>query len=138
MSTAHPRERYTNVVHEAEIDGGWSGHLRIVRGRGNNDQELVFVDSDLLGPMRLVLTREQAADFAEAVHNASGLQTSTYGAQFLAETVRQSLTRKGISPTRAAAATGIPRRRLSKLMAGEIPMTTDELKALSAVESTLK
>jgi hypothetical protein len=138
MSTTHPPENYTNVVHESEVDGGWSGQLRIVRGRGINDQELVFVDSDLLGSMRLVLTREQAVDFAEAVHNASGMASSSYTAQFMAETVRTSLTRKGISPSRAAASTGIPRRRLGKLLAGEIPMTTDELKALSAVESTLK
>jgi hypothetical protein len=135
MSATHPPEHYTNVVHEAEVDGGWSGQLRIVRGRGINDQELVFVDSDLLGSMRLVLTPQQAADFAEAVHNASNLETSTRSAKFLAQVHREGLVRKGVSPTRAAAASGISRHRLRKLLAGETPMTTDEHKALSEVGS---
>src|SRR5689334_15049705 len=98
MSTSSQRDDgYTNVVHEVEVDGGWSGKLRIVRGRNYNGQDLVFVDSDLLGPRRLILTPQEAADFAEAVHNASGLQTSTYGAQFLAEVHRVNLVRRGIS-----------------------------------------
>lgn len=48
------REAYTNIVHEAEVDGGWSGQLRIVVGNnGRGAQDLVFIDSDLLGPRRL-------------------------------------------------------------------------------------
>ncbi len=58
------RETYTNIVHQAEVDGGWSGQLRIVVGKGLNDQELVFVDSDLLGPRRLVLTPQQTIEVA--------------------------------------------------------------------------
>jgi hypothetical protein len=135
MNTTKTHETNTNIVHETEVDGGWSGQLRIVRGRGNSDQELVFVDSDLLGPMRLVLTPQQAVDFAEAVHSASNLQTSTRSAKFLARVHRESLTRRGISPTRAAAASGISRHRLRKLLAGETPMTTDEHEALSEVGS---
>lgn len=130
----HTRESYTNVVHEADVDGGWSGQLRVVRATGINGIEMVFVDSNLLGPRRLVLTPQEAADFAEAVHNASNLVTSTHGAQFLAQVHRESLARRGVSPTRAATVTGIARHRLRKLLAGEVPMTNDEHKALSEVD----
>lgn len=138
MSTTHPAETYTNIVHEAAVDGGWSGQLRIVRATGVNGQELVFVDSELLGSMRLALTREQAADVAEAIQNASGMAASPRSARFLAEVVRERMASEGISPTRAAAVSGIPRRRLRKLLAAETPMSNDELEARSAVESTLK
>jgi plasmid maintenance system antidote protein VapI len=53
----------------------------------------------------------------------------------LAQVHREGLVRKGVSPTRAAAASGISRHRLRKLLAGETPMTTDEHKALSEVGS---
>lgn len=71
MSTTHPVETYTNIVHEAEVDGGWSGQLRIVVGTGTSDQELVFVDSDLLGPRRLVLTAPETLAFSEALQAAA-------------------------------------------------------------------
>jgi hypothetical protein len=60
MTAAH--DRYTNVIHETEADGGWSGQVRIVAGTNRVDSDaLVLVDSDLLGARRLVLTPEQAA-----------------------------------------------------------------------------
>lgn len=71
MSTPSPRETYTNIVHEAEVDGGWSGQLRIVVGKGTSDQQLVFVDSDLLGARRLVLTVQEALAVAEALQAAA-------------------------------------------------------------------
>lgn len=67
MTTSPIRETYTAVVHEADVDGGWSGQLRIVLGKGISDEELVFVDSDLLGPRRLVLTPQQAGTTAAAM-----------------------------------------------------------------------
>lgn len=71
MSPSSTRETYRNVLHEAEVDGGWSGQLRIVLGNGISDEELVFVDSDLLGPRRLVLTPEEAAETGSALTKAS-------------------------------------------------------------------
>jgi hypothetical protein len=69
-TTDSPPETYKNVVHEAELDGGWSGQLRILVASSNSDEQLVFVDSDLLGPRRLVLTAQQALATAEALMSA--------------------------------------------------------------------
>lgn len=134
MTTSSTRQEYAHVVHEATVDGGWSGKLRIVRGRGINDQDLVFVDSDLLGTMRLLLTPQEAADVAEVLHEVSGLQTSTYGAPFLAEVHREQIARKGLSRRRVAAATGITAHRLRRTLSGEVPMTHEEHVAISEVE----
>lgn len=71
------RASYTDVVHETKTDGGWSGVIRVIVGKGINHQELVFVDSDLLGPRRLVLTREQAAQVAAALTSAATSQRMT-------------------------------------------------------------
>jgi hypothetical protein len=71
MSTTHLPEQYTNIAHEAGVDGGWSGHLRIVVGKGLGPEELVFVDSDLLGARRLVLTVTEALAVAEALEAAA-------------------------------------------------------------------
>jgi hypothetical protein len=73
MAASHSPERYTHVIHEAEVGGGWSGQLRIVVGNnGQGAQDLVFVDSDLLGPRRLVLTAEEAVDVATQLAAAAG------------------------------------------------------------------
>jgi hypothetical protein len=135
MNTTHPPETYTNVLAEADVDGGWSGQLRVVRATGINGQELVFVDSDLLGASRLILTPQEAVDFAEGAQNASGMASSTYGAQFLAESVRGGLARKGLSRNKVQEPTGISRRRLSQILAGTVPMTRAELTAISEVEA---
>ena len=74
MSTTPTSETYTNIVHETDVDGGWSGQLRIVVGTNNDSQTepLVFVDSDLLGPRRLVLTAEQAVELATQLAAGAG------------------------------------------------------------------
>ena len=73
MTTSPTREKYTSIVRETEVDGGWSGQLRIVVGNnGQGAQDLVFIDSDLLGPRRLVLTAEEAVDVATQLAAAAG------------------------------------------------------------------
>ncbi len=69
--SATTRENYTNILHETEVDGGWSGQLRIVVGKGQSDEVLVFVDSDLLGSRRLVLTPDEAGAVGPALTKAS-------------------------------------------------------------------
>lgn len=72
MPASSTHEIYTRIVHETEVDGGWSGRLRVVVGNnGLGAQDLVFVDSDLLGPRRLVLTTAEAAAVGEALSVAS-------------------------------------------------------------------
>lgn len=71
MSTKDPPQTYKNVVHEAAVDGGCSGQLRVLVATSNSDERLVFVDSDLLGPRRLVLTALQALATAHALMSAA-------------------------------------------------------------------
>lgn len=66
-----PSQPYRNVVHEGAVDGGWSGHLRVLVATSNSDEQLVFVDSDLLGPRRLVLTTLEALNVAQALLSAA-------------------------------------------------------------------
>ena len=135
MTTSSTYENHTNIVHETTVDGGWSGQLRIVRATGKNGQELVFIHSDLLGNLRLVLTPQQAADVAEAVHDASGLETSTRRARFLAEVHRMDLARRGVTRTALRTRLGISGYRLRGILAGEVPMTHDEHVAISEAQA---
>ncbi len=81
MTNSPIRETYTNVVREAEVDGGWSGQLRVVVGKGISDEELVFVDSDLLGPRRLVFTPQEAEATAAVMLDvvAAAAATTSFG-----------------------------------------------------------
>jgi hypothetical protein len=72
MASSSTPDTYNNILHEATVDGGCSGQLRIVVGTNRADHDpLVFVDSDLLGPRRLVLTPREAAAVAAALSTAS-------------------------------------------------------------------
>lgn len=128
------------------VDSGYSGVLTIRRARNREqrpdirpDSFLVLVESDIVGT-RLWLTREEAAELAAALKLASAIASCTNDARFLADAVRDGLDRRGVSPTTAARETGISRHRLRKLLAGDVPMTGDGLKAISAVggESELR
>lgn len=81
-TTDSPPETYKNVVHEAEVDGGWSGQLRVLVASSNSDEQLVFVDSDLLGPRRLMLTANEAAALSEALSLASDELIPPYSYDF--------------------------------------------------------
>ncbi len=62
------------------------------------------------------------------------MATSSYEAQFMAEVVRDSLARKGVTRARVCEETGITRYRLRKILSAEAPMTHDEQLAISEVE----
>ena len=91
MSTSHPPEHYTNVVHEASVDGGWSGQLRIVVGNGISNEPLVFVEVALTRAVPANIhdvldeTREQiAADEATTAvfYSISNCQDGLRGISF--------------------------------------------------------
>jgi hypothetical protein len=90
MSTrTPPPDSYTNVIHEFALDGGWSGQLRIVVGTNRVDQDtLVFVDSELLGARRLVLTPEEASAVGAALTKASIKAMRAGGSDMAAPRVR--------------------------------------------------
>lgn len=79
------------------------------------------------------MTREQAADLGEVLMKVSGMATSSGAAVFLASSVSDSLIRKRITKARVCAEAGITRYRLNRILSAAVPMTTDELKAISAV-----
>jgi hypothetical protein len=71
VTTSPSLDTYKRITHEAEVDGGWSGQLRVLVASSNSDEQLVFVDSDLLGPRRLMLTANEAVALSEALSSAA-------------------------------------------------------------------
>jgi hypothetical protein len=133
MTTSSTIERptpWSSPQAQTVVDGYGAETHTLARAAGKS-VELVFVESS--GGDMFWLTREQAADFAEALHKVSGMATSTYEAQFAAEIVRDSLARKGLTQTRVCAATGITRHRLRRILSGSVSMTHDEHVAISKV-----
>jgi hypothetical protein len=123
-----PQEAYAHILHEAEVDGGWSGQLRIVVGRGTSDQELVFVDSDLLGPRRVILTAQEALAFAEALEAAAAEVIPPYPWD-----LRAFQTTFGYPAPREHTRTAADLLRHVRALSD-----AHEAECLSAVESTLK
>lgn len=107
-------------------DGGSFTATRAA-GRGG---EMVFLED---GHDIWWMTREQAADLAEALLDVSGMATSSRGARYLAEVVRESMFQKGVTKARVCAEAGITRYRLRRILSASAPMTNDELKAISEV-----
>lgn len=68
MTTSSQHPTYPHLLHQAKVDGGYSGELTISVARGGADEAgpLVFVDSDVLGPRRLMLAPQEAIRTAEA------------------------------------------------------------------------
>lgn len=123
---------WADLKAEAVVPGHQGSELTVSRA-GGRSEELVFIEVD--SDVALWVTREQAADLAEAVHEVSGMATSTHGAQFLAEAVVDRLAREGVSQARVCAETGMTRYRLRQVLSGTVPMTNDELKAISEVDT---
>lgn len=133
MSTATPQaptSLYREPIAERTLHtASYSGTLTVTRAAGHAGDQLVFVDV-FRSAHRLILTREDAADLAATLLEVSGMATSTYGAQFLAESMRDSITRRGVTKARIMRETGIGRHRLDRILSGEVPMTRDELEGI--------
>lgn len=127
-----PARKWDNAKAQAVVDGYRGDRLTVTRADGRGG-ELVFVQVN--DDIDFWLTPEQAADFAEAVHDVSGMQSSTYSAQFLAEVHRKHLARDGITQKQVRAKTGISRYRLTRILSGKVPMTHTEHVTLSEVRA---
>ncbi|GAA1155063.1 hypothetical protein [Nocardioides aquiterrae] len=138
MSTASQTSQPTftgewaQPIAQATVTGYGTERFTVTRAT-NGRQELVFIEST--SGETLWLTPEQAADFAEAVHNVSGMETSTRQARFLAQVHRMAMARDGVTRAHVERATGIARHRLRRILSGEVPMTHAEHVAISEVQA---
>lgn len=114
----------TNTVEPTE-----AGPLKVTLARNDRGGHLVFLEST--DGLLFWLTREQAADLAEALKSTSQMASNTESAPYLAGVLNETFWREGISRTRVAALSGISRRRVRALLVDYAPMTSEELKILS-------
>ena len=136
MSTAaapsvETRRSWTDPKDQAQVETGPNEVLTITRAAAPSATEMVFVEIN--DKIAFWLTPQQAADFAEAMHKVSGMATSSRSACFLASAVRDGMSREGVTKSRVQRVTGITRYRLRRILSGVVPMTHDELVAISEV-----
>ncbi len=125
---------FSRPLDEASVTGTWQGTVTARRATGKAGDRVLIDDSQ--GRVQFLLTPVEAADLADALASVSGMATSTYAAQFLAQVHRESMARRGVTRSRVTAETGITAHRLRRILSGEVPMTHDEHVVISEVKQT--